>query len=130
MAARQEVRDDVKKYKDALTLMFNKQGKLPVFFERNYKTQHLQVHLIIKSKLFLILITRHFAFPKDHFSQGMHITDTSCAHPEVLLEGIEEFFSECCTNKKHRNGIPQRGRRGKFTKIVVTARCAFLQGHY
>ncbi|MCP9260639.1 CWF19-like protein 1 [Dirofilaria immitis] len=46
VAASQEVRDDVKKYKDALTLMFNKQGKLPVFFERNYKTQHLQIQVV------------------------------------------------------------------------------------
>nr|CDQ04005.1 Bm3412 [Brugia malayi] len=45
VAAPQAVRDDIKKYKDALTLMFNKQGKLPVFFERNYKTQHLQVFI-------------------------------------------------------------------------------------
>ncbi|VDN94025.1 unnamed protein product [Brugia pahangi] len=46
VAAPQAVRDDIKKYKDALTLMFNKQGKLPVFFERNYKTQHLQIQVV------------------------------------------------------------------------------------
>ncbi|VDM20015.1 unnamed protein product [Wuchereria bancrofti] len=46
VAAPQTVRDDIKKYKDALTLMFNKQGKLPVFFERNYKTQHLQIQVV------------------------------------------------------------------------------------
>uniref|UniRef100_A0A915B349 Cwf19-like C-terminal domain-containing protein n=1 Tax=Parascaris univalens TaxID=6257 RepID=A0A915B349_PARUN len=43
VAAPQEVRDDVQRYKEAFTLMFDKQDKVAVVFERNYKTQHLQV---------------------------------------------------------------------------------------
>lgn len=44
--------------------------------------------------------------------------DTSSTHPENLFESIAEFFFECCTNKKHRNDIPQRWRRGKFCKML------------
>lgn len=46
VAAPQEVRDEMQKYKDAFTLMFDKVGKVPVMFERNYKTQHLQLQIV------------------------------------------------------------------------------------
>ncbi|VDN06227.1 unnamed protein product [Thelazia callipaeda] len=46
VAASQAVRDDIKKYKDTLTLIYNRCNKVPVFFERNYKTQHLQLQVV------------------------------------------------------------------------------------
>uniref|UniRef100_A0A915B4J0 Cwf19-like protein C-terminal domain-containing protein n=2 Tax=Parascaris univalens TaxID=6257 RepID=A0A915B4J0_PARUN len=46
VAAPQEVRDDVQRYKEAFTLMFDKQDKVAVVFERNYKTQHLQIQIV------------------------------------------------------------------------------------
>ncbi|VDM46490.1 unnamed protein product [Toxocara canis] len=46
VAAPQEVRDDVQRFKDAFTLMFDKHGKVVVMFERNFKTQHLQLQIV------------------------------------------------------------------------------------
>lgn len=43
VASSNELREDIQKFKDSLTLMFNKKNMVPVFFERNFKTQHLQV---------------------------------------------------------------------------------------
>ncbi|CAD6186691.1 unnamed protein product [Caenorhabditis auriculariae] len=40
------VRDEVEKFKNAFTLAADKMGKAMVAFERNYRTQHLQVQLV------------------------------------------------------------------------------------
>ncbi|XP_045618133.1 CWF19-like protein 1 [Procambarus clarkii] len=39
-------REEVEKFKKALKRMFKKKGKDVVFFERNYRTQHLQVQVV------------------------------------------------------------------------------------
>ena len=41
----EEVEQEVTKFKSALRKMYKKAGKVPVFFERNYKTQHLQIQV-------------------------------------------------------------------------------------
>ncbi|VDK44991.1 unnamed protein product [Anisakis simplex] len=51
VAAPQEVRDEIEQFKKAFTLMFNKQNKVIVAFERNYKTQHLQLQIVAIPKL-------------------------------------------------------------------------------
>ena len=43
----EEVEQEVSQFKSALRKMYNKAGKAPVFFERNYKTQHLQIQVYI-----------------------------------------------------------------------------------
>lgn len=45
-----EVRDEIEKFKSAFTLMANKQGKALVTFERNFRTQHLQVQMVMIDK--------------------------------------------------------------------------------
>ena len=40
--------------------MFKKHGKVPVFFERNYKTQHLQIQVIPVIKEDATLVTKQF----------------------------------------------------------------------
>jgi len=42
----EEVEQEVSKFKSALRKMYKKMGKAPVFFERNYKTQHLQIQVV------------------------------------------------------------------------------------
>ncbi|XP_071515989.1 CWF19-like protein 1 [Panulirus ornatus] len=41
-----DCREEIEKYKTALKRFFKKRGKLVVFFERNYRSQHLQVQVI------------------------------------------------------------------------------------
>ena len=41
----EEVEQEVNKFKSALRKMYKKMGKGPVFFERNYRTQHLQIQV-------------------------------------------------------------------------------------
>ena len=43
----EEVEQEVTKFKSALRKMYKKAGKVPVFFERNYKTQHLQIQVLV-----------------------------------------------------------------------------------
>lgn len=42
----QEVLDEISKFKDALNKFYNQNGKVAVFFERNYKTSHMQLQVI------------------------------------------------------------------------------------
>lgn len=41
-----DVIEEIEKYKSALKKCFKKQGKTVVFFERNYRTQHLQIQAV------------------------------------------------------------------------------------
>uniref|UniRef100_A0A1B6J3M2 Cwf19-like C-terminal domain-containing protein n=1 Tax=Homalodisca liturata TaxID=320908 RepID=A0A1B6J3M2_9HEMI len=41
---------EIQKFQDALRKCYAKDGKVPVFFERNYKTSHLQIQVIPVSK--------------------------------------------------------------------------------
>ncbi|XP_049831273.1 CWF19-like protein 1 [Schistocerca gregaria] len=42
----ESVAKEIKKFKSAIKKYFNKRQKAPVFFERNYKTSHLQVQVV------------------------------------------------------------------------------------
>ncbi|WKY09419.1 hypothetical protein Q1695_002076 [Nippostrongylus brasiliensis] len=46
VAASDEIRGEVEKFKNAFTLVADKAGKSLVCFERNYRTQHLQVQMV------------------------------------------------------------------------------------
>ncbi|TKR93928.1 hypothetical protein L596_008292 [Steinernema carpocapsae] len=46
VAASEEVREEVEKYRDALTLFYDARGKSLVMFERNFKTGHSQIQMI------------------------------------------------------------------------------------
>jgi len=46
----EEVEQEVSKFKSSLRKMYKQLGKVPVFFERNYKTQHLQIQVVPVSK--------------------------------------------------------------------------------
>nr|CAH7744738.1 unnamed protein product [Callosobruchus chinensis] len=41
-----EVLNEINKFKEALRKFYKKEGKLPVFFERNYKTSHMQLQAV------------------------------------------------------------------------------------
>ena len=42
----EEAQQEVEKFKSALRKMYKKHEKVPVFFERNYKQQHLQIQVV------------------------------------------------------------------------------------
>lgn len=42
----ESVQNEIKKFKDALNKFFAAQGKVAIFFERNYKTSHLQIQVV------------------------------------------------------------------------------------
>ncbi|MFH4981643.1 hypothetical protein AB6A40_008352 [Gnathostoma spinigerum] len=45
-AAPEAVRNGIEQFKKSLTMMYEKMNKVCVFFERNYKTHHLQVQVV------------------------------------------------------------------------------------
>ena len=46
----EEAAEEVDKFKSALRKMYKKHNKVPVFFERNYKQQHLQIQVVPVSR--------------------------------------------------------------------------------
>jgi len=56
----EEVSEEVNKFKSCLRKMFKKHGKVAVFFERNYKTQHLQIQVVPVIKEDATLVTKQF----------------------------------------------------------------------
>ncbi|VDP09908.1 unnamed protein product [Soboliphyme baturini] len=46
VTANEEVKEEVEKYKEALKRCFSDKGQCVVFFERNYRTQHLQIQAV------------------------------------------------------------------------------------
>lgn len=42
----QEVLEEISKFKEALHKFYNRSDRIPVFFERNYKTSHMQLQVI------------------------------------------------------------------------------------
>ncbi|XP_023021689.2 CWF19-like protein 1 [Leptinotarsa decemlineata] len=41
-----EVLEEIEKFKDSLRKFYDRDGKIPVFFERNYKTSHMQLQAV------------------------------------------------------------------------------------
>ncbi|KAE9550509.1 hypothetical protein FO519_006283 [Halicephalobus sp. NKZ332] len=50
VTADEKLREEVKKFKDAFSLMANGDGKVLVCFERNYKCSHMQIQIVPVSK--------------------------------------------------------------------------------
>lgn len=41
-----EVQDEIQQFKDALKSFYERNGNVAVFFERNYKTSHMQLQAV------------------------------------------------------------------------------------
>ncbi|KAF7271867.1 hypothetical protein GWI33_015343 [Rhynchophorus ferrugineus] len=46
LACTDDIQKEMEKFKNALHKYFSKDGKVPVFFERNYKTSHMQLQVV------------------------------------------------------------------------------------
>lgn len=46
LACTEDIQKEMKKFKNALHKYFSKDGRVPVFFERNYKTSHMQLQVV------------------------------------------------------------------------------------
>lgn len=46
LALPNDVLNEIQQFKEALTNFFEKQEKVPIFFERNYKTSHCQINVV------------------------------------------------------------------------------------
>lgn len=42
----EEIDFEVQQFKEALTKFYNRRDRVPVFFERNYKTSHMQIQAV------------------------------------------------------------------------------------
>ena len=51
---------EIDRFKDCLTSMYETKGKVVVFFERNYRTQHMQIQVVPLPKACLSQIKETF----------------------------------------------------------------------
>lgn len=96
-----EVKEEIKKFKSALRKLFKTENKVPVFFERNYKTSHLQMHVIPvpKEKAGKLRI----AFEDSAESQGieLHELPDHSNLEDLVQPGSPYFYLELPSKEKY-----------------------------
>uniref|UniRef100_A0A158P9P3 CWF19-like protein 1 homolog n=1 Tax=Angiostrongylus cantonensis TaxID=6313 RepID=A0A158P9P3_ANGCA len=94
VAASDEVRNEVEKFKNAFTLVADKAGKSLVCFERNYRTQHMQVQMVPIPKSAVRALNG--AFFNTASLAGIELTpmDESDKLADLVNEGCPYFFVE------------------------------------
>ena len=76
----EEAVEEVNRFKSALRKMYKKHGKVPVFFERNYKQTHLQIQ-VFSLRNGVSIMTRY------HVRTGCACTEGECGGGQVRVPG-------------------------------------------
>lgn len=114
----EEVSDEINKFKSALRKMFKKHGKVPVFFERNYKTQHLQIQVIPVIKDDATLVTKQFI--EQASAQEIDLNDIPSHVPvsQLAVQG-QPYFLVDTPNKETLFGRINPGFPIQFGRDVM-----------
>ncbi|KAK6753123.1 hypothetical protein RB195_012618 [Necator americanus] len=94
VAASDDVRDEVEKFKNAFILAADKVGKSLVCFERNYRTQHLQVQMVPVPKSTVKSLRGAFLNAANLAGIDMMIMDEKDKLTDLVNEGCPYFFVE------------------------------------
>nr|CDJ80949.1 Cwf19 and Cwf19 protein domain containing protein [Haemonchus contortus] len=94
VAASDEVRNEMEKFKSAFTLAADKAGKSLVCFERNYRTQHLQVQMVPIPKSSVKALRGAFLNAASLAGIELVVLDQSEQLGDLVNEGCPYFFVE------------------------------------
>lgn len=119
-----EVEEEIDKFKSALKKCYKKQGKAAVFFERNYKSHHLQLQVVpVKKECAEAAKT---AFNDVGDAQDVELLEMieHSTLPQMVQPGAPYFYAElpCKTRLFHRvrSGFPiQFGREALACKALL-----------
>ncbi|KAL3841854.1 hypothetical protein ACJMK2_019951 [Sinanodonta woodiana] len=98
--ASSEVIEELDKYKNALKKCFKKQGKAVVFFERNYKTQHLQIQVVPVPAESVPELKESFLQEAESESLELSEIPLHSDIKQIISVGVPYFYVELPTGEK------------------------------
>ncbi|XP_064602492.1 CWF19-like protein 1 [Liolophura sinensis] len=110
-----DVRQEIEQYKKSLKKCFKAQGKAVVFFERNFRTQHLQIQAVPIPESAVQDVKDIFIETAQEQSFELHEIPKHSDLKQIVPEGVPYFYTELPSGEKllHRisKGFPlQFGR--------------------
>jgi len=90
----EEVDREVSKFKSALRKMYKNMGKAPVFFERNYKTQHLQIQVVPVDKNKANTVKQVFLDNAAQLELDLNEIPSHVPLSQLAVQGQAYFYAE------------------------------------
>lgn len=100
VSAPEEVTEEIEKYKKAIKKYMKKQGKAVVFFERNYKTQHLQIQAVPIPQESIQEIKDTFLENAESDSVELSEIPMHSDIRQIVQVGVPYFYAELPTDEK------------------------------
>ncbi|KRY75958.1 CWF19-like protein 1 -like protein, partial [Trichinella pseudospiralis] len=89
-----DVLEDIEKYKESLRKFFAAQDRTVVFFERNYRTQHLQVHAVPIANSKSVFVRQCFIQAAANHGVDMAELSEDVALIDIASPGCPYFYAE------------------------------------
>lgn len=90
----EEISAEVEKFKSAVKKMYKKQGKVPVFWERNYRTQHLQIQVVPVLKEDGNSVKQIFMDTASHLEIDLNEIPSHVPLSQLAQQGQPYFYAE------------------------------------
>jgi len=90
----EEIMEEVDKFKSAVRKMYKKQGKVPVFWERNYRTQHLQIQVVPVLKEDGNSVKQIFLDTAGHLEIDLNEIPSHVPLSQLAQQGQPYFYAE------------------------------------
>ncbi|KAL1230321.1 CWF19-like protein [Trichinella spiralis] len=89
-----DVLEDIEKYKESLRKFFAAQDRTVIFFERNYRTQHLQVHAVPIANSKSMLVRQCFIQAAANHGVDMAELSEDVSLGDIASPGCPYFYAE------------------------------------
>jgi len=90
----EEIATEVEKFKSAVRKMYKKHGKVPVFWERNYRTQHLQIQVVPVHKEDGNSVKQIFLDTASHLEIDLNEIPSHVPLSQLAQQGQPYFYAE------------------------------------
>lgn len=114
----EEVSQEIDKFKSALRKMYKKLGKVPVFFERNFKSQHLQLQVVPIIKDDANIVKKEFLDQASSREIDLNEIPSHIPISQLAVQGQPYFFVET-PNKDKLFGRIDKGFPLQFGRDVL-----------
>lgn len=90
----EEIKNEIQKFKDSLVQFYRKKNKVPIFFERNYKTSHMQIQVVPIPKEATKELMEIFKEEAEGHGFALNDLDSDTKITQVLQVGLPFFVVE------------------------------------
>merc|ERR1711872_598063 len=115
----EEVEQEVSKFKSALRKMYKKMGKAPVFFERNYKTQHLLIQVVPVVKEAASTVKKVFLENAASMELDLNEIPSHVPLSQLAVQGQAYFYAEAPDKQKLFGRITGKNYPLQFGREVM-----------